>query len=147
MGQQDPLVAWQREGYEMFSQLIDSIEDDYVRYVMHVELIPDVAEDELAKASYLAAEDPLENGPAVLAAVGASERPASLATPPGSSTPVVRPSAPEPFLAGRAGAEPLVIEADDEVNQPVVRSDRERLGRNDPCWCGSNRKFKQCHGR
>jgi preprotein translocase subunit SecA len=27
-----------------------------------------------------------------------------------------------------------------------VVSDREKIGRNDPCWCGSGKKFKRCHG-
>ena len=39
MGQQDPLVAWQREGFQMFGQLIESIDDDYLRYVMHVQVV------------------------------------------------------------------------------------------------------------
>ena len=36
---------------------------------------------------------------------------------------------------------------DEETMRPVVKSDQERVGRNDPCWCGSGRKFKHCHGR
>ena len=35
--QADPLVAWQREGYAMFGQLMDAIDDDYLRYIIHVE--------------------------------------------------------------------------------------------------------------
>jgi preprotein translocase subunit SecA len=31
------------------------------------------------------------------------------------------------------------------ATQRVV-SDREKIGRNDPCWCGSGKKFKRCHG-
>jgi len=34
----------------------------------------------------------------------------------------------------------------DEVNQPFVRKD-PKIGRNEPCWCGSGKKFKQCHGK
>jgi preprotein translocase subunit SecA len=34
----------------------------------------------------------------------------------------------------------------DEVNQPFVRKD-PKIGRNHPCWCGSGKKFKQCHGK
>ena len=37
VAQQDPLTAWQREGYAMFEQLLDAIDDDYVRYITHVE--------------------------------------------------------------------------------------------------------------
>ncbi len=38
IAQTDPLVAWQREGFEMFGKLMDSIDDDYLRYVMHVQV-------------------------------------------------------------------------------------------------------------
>ncbi len=38
MGQQDPLVAWQREGYDMFGQLMSGIDDDYVKIVMHAQV-------------------------------------------------------------------------------------------------------------
>ena len=38
MGQQDPLVAWQRDGYEMFGQLMSGIDDDYVKIVMHAQV-------------------------------------------------------------------------------------------------------------
>ena len=30
--------------------------------------------------------------------------------------------------------------------RPIVKSDKENIGRNDPCWCGSGKKFKKCHG-
>ncbi len=39
MGQKDPLSEWQREGYDMFGQMIDAISDDFVRYVMHLEVV------------------------------------------------------------------------------------------------------------
>ena len=68
MGQQDPLVAWQREGFSMFEQLIGSIDADYLRYVMHVQVIADQAELDLTRASYQAAADPSE-GPSLLDAL------------------------------------------------------------------------------
>src|SRR6185436_11108415 len=39
MGQKDPLVEWQREGYQLFGQLMKGIADDFVRYVMHVQVV------------------------------------------------------------------------------------------------------------
>ncbi len=61
MGQQDPLVAWQQEGYDMFQSLMARIERDYVRYVFQVEVpateLPSV---DLAQASYFGATDPQE---------------------------------------------------------------------------------------
>src|SRR3974390_1039281 len=60
MGQQDPLVAWQREGFSMFGNLRDSIDDDYLRYVRHVQVVAEAqAEPDLSRASYQAAEDPV----------------------------------------------------------------------------------------
>ena len=39
MGQKDPLVEWQREGFEMFGQMMKGIAQDFVRYVMHVQVV------------------------------------------------------------------------------------------------------------
>ena len=33
-----------------------------------------------------------------------------------------------------------------EVVETVVKDEHEKLGRNDPCWCGSGKKYKKCHG-
>jgi preprotein translocase subunit SecA len=33
-----------------------------------------------------------------------------------------------------------------ESQAPIVKSDREKIGRNEPCWCGSGKKYKLCHG-
>ncbi|MGH9081920.1 MAG: preprotein translocase subunit SecA, partial [Acidimicrobiales bacterium] len=60
MGQQDPLVAWQREGYDMFGQLMEAIDDDYLRYVLHVEAVTEpAAEPAFDRAVYEAADDPV----------------------------------------------------------------------------------------
>ena len=68
MGQQDPLVAWQREGFSMFGQLMEGIDDDYLRYVLHVEaLLEPAAEPDLDRAVYVAADEPV-NDPGMLSA-------------------------------------------------------------------------------
>ena len=66
MGNQDPLVAWQREGFEMFGKLMDGIDDDYLRYVIHVQVLAEpAAEPDLARANYLAADDPVQGDAAI----------------------------------------------------------------------------------
>jgi preprotein translocase subunit SecA len=133
MGQQDPLVAWQKEGYEMFGQMLDSAEEDYLRYVLHVQVITEQAvEPDLAKAEYQAAGDPSE-GPSILQA--ARTNPELLAAAAGETV-----EAAQRTLAavGRSAGE--------ETQAPVVKASHEKLGRNDPCWCGSGKKFKVCHG-
>jgi preprotein translocase subunit SecA len=136
MGQQDPLVAWQTEGYEMFGQMMASIDDDYVRYVMRAQVqVLDQADEQtqdLDRATYLASDDPV-GGTASLRQAAASMSPAELAEANafGDDGAAGAPDVPEPEI----------------IQAPIVKSEREKLGRNDPCWCGSGKKYKQCHGR
>ncbi|HWE54972.1 MAG TPA: preprotein translocase subunit SecA [Acidimicrobiales bacterium] len=130
MGQQDPLVAWQKDGYEMFGQMMASIDDDYVKLVMHsqIQILQPTPEqpDALEGASYHAQEDPVQGDRAIEAA--AQMRPA-----PGEEA--------EPVMATNGAADPVA------VRQPrVLTSEFDKVGRNDPCPCGSNKKFKFCHG-
>ncbi len=132
MGQQDPLVAWQRDGYEMFGQLMSSIDDDYVKIVMHaqvqvVEQAPETAPLDLAGAQYVAPEDPVQGSSGVQQAMRGGPAPGD------EVVFAPEPSAPPP---------------PEEVARPVVHASAfERAGRNDPCPCGSGKKFKFCHGR
>ncbi|MHB1502720.1 MAG: preprotein translocase subunit SecA [Acidimicrobiales bacterium] len=141
MGQQDPLVAWQREGYEMFGALMEGIDDDYLRYVMHVQVISEpAAELDLAKASYQAADDPAQ-APGVLAAVMAGGDPLG-------GMPTEAPVQAVRTAGGAAGGGVMATSAvtEEESQVPLVKASNEKLGRNDPCWCGSGKKFKMCHG-
>jgi preprotein translocase subunit SecA len=140
MGQLDPLVAWQREGFQMFGQMMDAIDDDYLRYVMHVQVVAGTgAGPDLTQARYEAAEDPSQ-GPSLLDAFRATA-PEVEAVAAGAGLPVGV-SAGGQFANG-AQATPQHME---EPLQPVVKAPTEKLGRNEPCWCGSGKKFKLCHG-
>jgi preprotein translocase subunit SecA len=136
MGNQDPLVAWQRDGYAMFEKLMSGIDDDYLRYIFHVQVITEPApEPDLAVASYAAADDPVQSTGAVAATMVASPDLFQLG------------DEEVPAAGGRtlaSGAGRVVDDGDSQV--PIVKSEREKLGRNDPCWCGSGKKFKFCHG-
>ena len=145
MGQKDPLVEWQRDGYEMFGQMMASIDDDYVKIVMHAQvqvLEQQPEQPSLAGAQYEAAEDPVQGtgamwqaartGPAPGEEVVFAPEPAGVGSNPTAASP-----------AQQMGAGPSP-----EIEKPIVRdSDFERAGRNDPCPCGSGKKFKFCHGR
>ena len=138
MGNQDPLVAWQREGFAMFGKLMDSINDDYLRYIFHVQVLTEAAaEPDLAQASYVAADDPVQ-GDGAIAAAFASASPMEIE----QAAAMAGMSEAEPGQAGVATR----FADDGETQAPIVKSAREKLGRNDPCWCGSGKKFKYCHG-
>ena len=128
MGQKDPLVEWQREGYDMFGQMIAGIDDDFVRYIMHVDVLvepasaPEITNLELhaADESDIGRITPGTDMGALFAATAADGS---------SSAPMAEPElAPGPI-------------------QPLVRSPQEKLGRNESCYCGSAKKYKNCHGK
>ena len=138
MGNQDPLVAYQREGFAMFGKLMDGINDDYLRYVFHVQVLTEPApEPDLDRANYLAADDPVQGDGAISAAFAAS-------------TPIeLEAAAALSGLPAGDGAQVGVtnhLADDSEIQVPIVKSEREKIGRNEPCWCGSGKKFKLCHG-
>jgi preprotein translocase subunit SecA len=123
LGQKDPLTEWQREGFDMFGQLMTTVTTEYIRYVMHVQA---VAEERpqvrpMGKLTYTAPEGP-------------------------SAAPVAGPAAAMAAPVEAGGG--LATEAPEEPvqNQPVVRTDWEKTPRNAPCPCGSGKKFKVCHG-
>ena len=121
MGQKDPAMEWQREGFEMFAKMMTSISVDFVRYVMHVQM----AEQTDGQASE-------ESDGQQLAGVTEQKQAAAAGTPtaeiPSAAAPLVKPN--------RAPS-----------RTPVVKSELEKVGRNEPCPCGSGKKFKMCHGR
>ena len=124
MGQQDPLVAWQREGFAMFTSLMEGVDDDYLRYVMHVQQAPTEPEaPSFDNVVYEAAEDPVAD-------VASAQ--AALAQAAGVSVDQTQ---------GGFGPAPEV-----ETLAPIVHDQSKKVGRNDPCWCGSGKKFKFCHG-
>jgi preprotein translocase subunit SecA len=85
MGQRDPLVEYQREGFMLFSELVDAVKRDSIKHLFHVQA-------------------------------------------PEAAPPVRRPDVPGP------------------VGQPQQAVARGDVGRNDPCPCGSGKKYKRCHG-
>ncbi len=138
MGNQDPLVAWQRDGFAMFEKLMDGIADDYLRYVFHVQVLTEqAAEPDLALASYQAADDPVQGGGAIAAAFAASPVPVDLDDGMAAGA---------AGAAGATGGIAMRLADDGETQLPIVKSAREKIGRNEPCWCGSGKKFKLCHG-
>ncbi len=143
MGQRDPLVEWQRDGYEMFGQMMASVDDDYVKYVMHAQVqIQDqpALETSLSGASYSAPEGPVLGSQAIAGALAAGPAPGEeLVFASEEDVANMRARA-----AGRTAGNGGPV-----ARQPVQSATGEfdRVGRNDPCPCGSGKKFKFCHGK
>jgi preprotein translocase subunit SecA len=133
--QADPLNAWQQEGYALFGQLLEVIDNDYLRYILHVEAVQaPAAEPDLDKAVYVAAEDPVAETNALASALLADQ---AINVPPVE----------QPLPQRRSQGQPkLPAPRDPDAMVPIVKPDTAKVGRNDPCWCGSGKKFKFCHG-
>ena len=127
---------------------MEVVDNDYLRYIMHVEALqPAAAEPDLDRAVYAAAEDPVAEAGALASAL-LVEQGANVAPQIGAVLP-----APEAGGNGaggngsRAKAQVKRPNAPDpDASAPIVKQQHEKVGRNDPCWCGSGKKFKFCHG-
>ena len=94
-GQKDPLIEYKREGFDMFSSMMDRIKSDVLERLFRVQAVR-------------------------------GEQP---------------PPVPEPTTPPR-----MVLNRSDDPAPQHVQRPAEKVGRNDPCPCGSGKKYKKCHG-
>jgi len=131
MAQKDPLVEYRNEGHMMFQELNRAIHEEVLTLLFHAQLepgdpsgngaaLPTTPEVE-GEGNGVTYEHETAQGRSALVAAGAAAAPATGA------------------MTYSAGNEPV-------ASRPVVKSEHESIGRNDPCWCGSGKKFKRCHG-
>jgi preprotein translocase subunit SecA len=126
MAQKDPLSEYRAEGHSLFQELTATIREEVLRYLFHVEIEREEAEQLAASANggrdgnLVYEHESLAGSDAIMAA-GASTATAA--------------------AVGAAAGGTMV-----PVAEQRIASDHEKVGRNDPCWCGSGKKFKKCHG-
>jgi preprotein translocase subunit SecA len=198
MGQRDPLTEWQREGYDMFQDMMTNVAQNFVTYVMKANVQVEVQ----------APPTPLQPGETIAWPAGDGQAAAGNgAGPAGAQTADAEPTSPAdaaartadagpgkaapakakpatPKQAAKTPAKPAVrnltytssetvddggstaqagrasralqtatalsgtANVEEPTSQaPLVKSDAERVRRNDPCHCGSGKKFKNCHGK
>ncbi len=138
MGQRDPLIEWQREGFEIFSNMIRGLNVDYIRYLMHVEV-----QDPEAVAQLGGTNGQTTDQVASKPTLDPKARP-SLAAPRVQATDVRAAKADVDVLtAGQSDGGPAEAPT---KQQTVVKDEWDKTGRNEPCPCNSGKKFKHCHG-
>ena len=170
MAQRDPLVEYQREGFNMWQTMLESVKEEAVRLVYNAEVaVPQQPAEQVAAAPQTA-ESLLANLPKAAADSGdagdAGVEAASAQKPAEAAVPAVAPVEPEveisaPGIRTAPRQENLHYSAPDETGGVTERdvtalhggtaelSDEQMagVGRNQPCPCGSGKKFKMCHGR
>jgi len=127
MAQKDPLVEYTAEGHKMFEELSGGIREEVVLALFHVQIEPQDAQaivEQTAPAADttpgmgLSYEHDSVAGADAIAAAGET-------------------------AGGGVATDPRPRGA--SAQQRVV-SEHDKVGRNDPCWCGSGKKYKRCHG-
>ncbi len=120
-GQRDPLIEYKKEGFALFEAMTDRIKDEVVRTLFHLQIRlepPPAAQPGLPSEAAAATTD---------------------GTPVGGPPPVPTPKEPSRLRYSRGE------EAEEAPRRQPVRN-RVKVGRNDPCPCGSGKKYKKCHG-
>jgi preprotein translocase subunit SecA len=143
-GQHDPLVEYKRESFDMFEEMMSRFQEDTVRYLYLMQIMGGEAEGSRAAAGQLPSEmgGPESGVPALLPGKngGDGRRPRMRATSVDElEEEFQRKKRRELEQARMAGA------GDYHPVQQVVRSSA-KVGRNDPCPCGSGKKYKKCCG-
>jgi preprotein translocase subunit SecA len=129
----DPLVAYKNEGFAMFEELMHSIWEEFSKLVFNAQVEVDPAQLERSFGANGGREPTaldysggtMENQPSALQQIAAGGGPAAAVAAEAGG--------------GNGAPSPQAVET-------VVKSEQENIGRNDPCWCGSGKKFKKCHG-
>jgi preprotein translocase subunit SecA len=127
-GQKDPLVEYKSEAYHFFAELMTN-----VRLQICTELF--------RSASNLSS---FENMLSILARNARTQGPETPEAPAAAAA-RLRP-APTAPSAGAAAALPTAAEPELQLPKVTIRRDTPKVGRNDPCPCGSGKKYKHCHG-
>ncbi len=128
VGQRNPLVEYKQEAYELFGALVENVKEDFLRTIMHIEVIREPAPAApMRDVSYSAPSEQTIFAGAIEAAAAAG--------PSGPSPDSIAASA--AMAGGKAVAATMVKDKQDPWAD---------VGRNDPCPCGSGKKYKKCHG-
>jgi preprotein translocase subunit SecA len=142
-GQHDPLVEYKKESFDMFEAMMQRFQEDTVRYLYLMQILerppdagaggppPSAPAGQLAGSSVPAQHEGDGNGkrPSRMVSTSADELEEAFMRRKRRELEQAR-------MAGAGDAQPV---------QQVVRG-QEKVGRNDPCPCGSGKKYKKCHG-
>jgi preprotein translocase subunit SecA len=135
LAQVDPLIAYKNEGFELFQDLMNTIWADFARMIFNVEVSMEVDGEPEQPVP-----DPAESSSTWVGGGG-------LTYSSGSSTATAFGAMAGTEASALGVAEQPATREDGGANVAQRRVDAiDQIGRNDPCWCGSGKKFKRCHG-
>jgi preprotein translocase subunit SecA len=142
IAQLDPLVAYKNEAFTLFGDLMNTVWSDFARMIFNVQVNVEGQEGAAGQVPAFAASGSSTRAGRVSYSGGhsasGSGAMAAAAQAAGLGAGSAQAAFGENGVEGEAQTMPV-------VEQRVV-DDEHQVGRNDPCWCGSGKKFKKCHG-
>ena len=130
--QKNPKQEYKRESFELFSAMLDEYKKDVVGTLAKVQV-----------------RDPEEV--AVAEAEAEAQRPQNVSYEHAAAASPTASEPPDQNAGGQSAGGHIAGSQGEGMQQPVTEDtfvrDQPKVGRNDPCWCGSGKKFKRCHGQ
>jgi preprotein translocase subunit SecA len=154
--QRDPLVEYKKESYEMFRALTNRIDEEILRWMFLYQPVAAPPPEDLPPDEPPAPREPRPRRPRTSPPTGSAE---AFAETSGVGAGFAAPRAlprnltfndPSQMLSGSrsalGAAEPKEAHGGNDGAVETVRREGKKVGRNDPCPCGSGKKYKKCHG-
>ncbi len=139
-GQRDPKLEYKREGFELYASMVREIDHNVAEAMWHVE-IRSAAEAEREGERQKRAAANLARAAQLMG--GSTERPDAVADAAPTPTAGAAQAAVAAQEAGGSGGSEAAAALNEALQKAA--SVKQRPGRNDPCWCGSGKKYKKCH--
>ncbi|MFP5236522.1 MAG: preprotein translocase subunit SecA [Acidobacteriota bacterium] len=154
--QQDPLVAYKKESFDMFEAMMNKFQEDTVRFLFRMQIVgPDgqpISTSPQPKRVVPPAPPVASAEQPVLVGAGGGARRMDAAAPREIAVPTRAPQTTidqlEREFARKKERElkAATMAGGNTASQPAQRHVGQKVGRNDPCPCGSGKKYKKCHG-
>jgi len=145
--QQDPLVAYKRESFDLFEAMMLKFQEDTVRFLFRMQILgPDGQPVNAAPAPARRAVPPAPPVASAARPASASDAPREIAIPTRQASTTIDALEREFRQKKQRELEAASMAGGGNGTQPSQRRTGEKVGRNDLCPCGSGKKYKKCHG-
>jgi preprotein translocase subunit SecA len=145
-GQKDPLIEYKKEAYDMFVDLMTDVQSSIARHLFRAQLAPAAPPPRLPGPPPQIFGSPSRPSPMMGSGIAADAEQVDTSTGPAQRPPARPAGGIDPGSAMRAPQPQPMTTNRGEGARPGPAAAAPEVGRNDPCPCGSGKKYKKCHG-
>jgi preprotein translocase subunit SecA len=140
-GGKDPLIEYKREGFMMFQDMVARVKEESLKLLFLVQTVASTEELFPQGQLHNIKEEHPDFDPRAAAAQPPVQAPQPMGMMGGNVPPSGMPMGGQPWETPPAG-----MPQGQPAKVATIRRDEPKVGRNDPCPCGSGKKYKKCHG-